>query len=499
MLSLRKLSIWSGVVAVCSALMLLAPPEPARAAAPAVKAVPGRPVLFLGMYDVGQLGYSMEEFFVSGEATSYKPVQPLSLDGRWKVAEADKAGYATRIVVAKPKDPSKFNGTVVVEWLNVTGGQDIGPDWAMAHRELTRQGYAWVGVSAQQVGVEGGASLMGSGQPLKKSNPQRYGELRHPGDAYSFDIFSQVGQVLRSPNAGGVLGGLKPKTILAVGESQSAGFLVSYVNAADPIAKAYDGFLIHSRFGFAARLDGASAIALPNNEILVSRLRPELRVPVLVFITETDLVDGRRPGYHRTRQPDNAKLRVWEIPGSAHADNYTLQVGFIDTGLVPLDRIAAAWAPMKKVLGITLPTAINNGPQHHYGVQAAIAALNTWVTKGKAPPRAAPIATEAQPGGGVKIKRDANGLALGGVRTPWMDAPISTLSGESKTNELPAALFGTSEPFDSAKLQQLYPGGKAEYLKKFEASLDKTIAAGFLLAADRQEILDLAAAAYPSN
>ena len=43
---------------------------------------------------------------------------------------------------------------------------------------------------------------------------------------------------------------------------------------------------------------------------------------------------------------------------------------------------------------------------------------------------------------------------------------------------------------------RLYPGGKKEYLKKFEASLASAIKAGFILPADRQEILDLAAIAY---
>ena len=34
-----------------------------------------------------------------------------------------------------------------------------------------------------------------------------------------------------------------------------------------------------------------------------------------------------------------------------------------------------------------------------------------------------------------------------------------------------ALLFGVTEPFDKAKLDQLYPGGRADYLAKFDASL----------------------------
>jgi len=59
-----------------------------------------------------------------------------------------------------------------------------------------------------------------------------------------------------------------------------------------------------------------------------------------------------------------------------------------------------------------------------------------------------------------------------------------------------AGLAGVTEPFDAATLDRLYPGGKSEYLRKFQASLDSAIKAGFILAADRSEILDLAALGY---
>ena len=59
-------------------------------------------------------------------------------------------------------------------------------------------------------------------------------------------------------------------------------------------------------------------------------------------------------------------------------------------------------------------------------------------------------------------------------------------------------LFGSGEPFDAATLSRLYPGGAADYLERFTESLDEAIRSGFLLAADRQEILDLAAGDLPS-
>ena len=42
----------------------------------------------------------------------------------------------------RPTSPKEFNGTVVVEWLNVSGGLDASPDWTGAHTELNRDGFA---------------------------------------------------------------------------------------------------------------------------------------------------------------------------------------------------------------------------------------------------------------------------------------------------------------------------------------------------------------------
>ncbi len=227
-------------------------------------------------------------------------------------------------------DQSRFNGTVLVEWLNVSGGIDAPAVWMMAHREMLRSGYAYVAVSVQRVGVEGGANLMGIDMSLKSQDAERYSPLHHPGDAYAYDIFSQAGRLARDEE---LLGGLRPERVLALGESQSALFLTTYINAVDPIAGVYDGFLVHSRFGSAAPLDGSSIFdALDSDSSQAVMFRPDLRVPLLTIITETDLFGGRRMGYYSARQPDNQQLRVWEIAGTAHADNYTIQVAPIDSG-----------------------------------------------------------------------------------------------------------------------------------------------------------------------
>ena len=94
------------------------------------------------------------------------------------------------------------------------------------------------------------------------------------------------------------------------------------------------------------------------------------------------------------------------------------------------------------------------------------------------------------------IARDEFGLARGGVRTPWVDAPIARTSGDGGEQSTMASIFGSGEPFDAATVRQLYPNGVEDYLRRFTASLDSAIQSGFLLAADRDEILQLAAATF---
>lgn len=463
-------------------------------------AAPGTPFLGLGTFDLGALGYVVEEYIISGTATSYKLTGEPTPDGAWSAKPADTAPYATRIVVVRPKDPKAFNGTVAVEWLNVTGGLDAGPDWTYSHREMLRSGMAYVGVSAQKVGVEGGQSLGGGGMPLKKANPARYGSLVHPGDQFSFDMFSQAGEAVKH---GKVLGPLKARHVIATGESQSAVFMTTYVDAIDPLAKVYDGFYIHSRFGGAPPPEAASMRGGPNGRPGPTgvKMRADLRVPVMTLISETDLIGTGISGFWTADQPDNPKLRVWEMPGAAHVDNYMFFVGAFDSGSAPMEKIAPLWKPNDALFGAKMAHPINSAPQHHYVAMAALSQLDRWVRTGKAPPKAPrmEIVKPEKAGEAPKLVLDAEGNAQGGIRTPWVDAPTAKLSGFGNTGGPFGFLVGTTQPFDAATLGKLYPGGRPEYLKKFDASLSAAVKGGFILKADEGEIRALAAANWPGS
>jgi hypothetical protein len=430
--------------------------------------------------DLASFGYVEEEYFIEGNATAYAFQGTSGGDGLWSVKTTTTAHYKTRMLVRHPSDPSKFNGTVLVEWLNVSGGVDADPEFAFGHVELLRSGFAYVGVSAQAEGVLGGGLSLGTGGvPLVQWDPARYGSLQHPGDDYSYDIFTQAAEVVRHPGGVNPLGTLKPAHLIGDGESQSAFRLVTYVDAISPLHAVFDGFFIHSRSAGAAELVGsgggktANILAGPG---LVS-IRGDLAVPVFQFETETDVlgITGLMP-FSSARQPDTDRLRTWEIAGTAHADQYLLD--YEGQGMPSADG------------GLLGCVDVNSGPQH-WVVDTALHTMNAWVTGGSPPASGAPlILADAGPG----LAKDAEGNALGGVRTAAVDVPIATYSGQSSTSSILCSLFGTTTPFSAAKLMALYPTHD-DYVNKVTAATAAAQQAGFILAADAPLVVQEAQAA----
>jgi hypothetical protein len=418
-----------------------------------------------------QYDYREDEYFLTGSATGYEATGEWTENGEWTVAPSSTAPYTTRMVVRRPNDPTAFNGTVVVEWLNVTSGQDADPDFGFAHDELLREGYAYVVVSVQSVGVEGGGVVLPiegfTAQSLKEWDAERYASLDHPGDAYSYDMFSQAAQAIRQPTGVDPMDGLVAQRVIATGESQSAGRLVTYVNAVHPAADIYDGFLIHSRGDSGAPINPTPAVPAPEP----AHIRTDLDDPVLQVETETDLFGL---GFYAARQPDTDRIRTWEIAGTAHADKWTVDYG-IESG--------RQWDLTTELDFTDMCGAMNEGPQR-YAIRNAFVALDAWIEHGETPPSGEPLDVVDD-----EIVRDEHGNALGGVRTPPVDVPIATLSGEPDEGEsVICSLFGSTTPFDEATLVALYPTHD-DYVDKVTAAADDAVEAGFLLPADRDRIV----------
>ncbi|CAM4075088.1 alpha/beta hydrolase domain-containing protein [Kibdelosporangium persicum] len=404
-----------------------------------------------GVIDLAAAGYVEEEYLMSGRADTYEQVGTWTEDGRWTMRTATTDNpYTTRIVVVRPDNPARFNGTVVVEWLNVSFGVDIPVDFSQSYRHFLREGYAYVGVTAQKGGAD----------KLKTLDPGRYSTVNISTDALSYDIFSQAAQAVRShPN---LLGGRTPTVVLATGHSQSALRLTTYANAVQPVHKVYNGLMLHGRASLAAPIGDGAVGALS------ARIRTDLGVPVFVLQAETDVV------FSSSVRQDTAMVRTWEVAGTAHADQYGL------------DQYNAANARDK---------AINNGAEtrcekpvnsmtFRYAENAAFHHLDRWARGGAAPPTAPPITMLL----GLIIVRDSDQNALGGVRLPDLDTPVATYSPNNSGGNVPGAcmLLGTTTPFSEARIRQLYPD-HATYVAKFVAAANRALTGGYLLRPDYDE------------
>jgi hypothetical protein len=451
-------------------------------------------------HSLKQHGYERKEFFFKGTANAYINTAPLESDGRWQVEPSGEiADYKSRMVVYRPTDPAAFNGTVIVEWMNVSSGMDTPTAWINLHTELMRRGYAFVGVSAQYVGIEGGDIPLPKVIPLclavKCAIPPRYRSLSHPGDSFSYDIFHHAAQLVRYPQEVNPLGTLTPQRVIATGQSQSAHRLITFMNALGKTTDVFDGYFIHSRLGTGIEselITGGSAplSQAPQADIdppTVVRMRNDLEIPVINLQSETDQIPLNALA---SRQEDSEFFRLWEVAGSAHADTYVGNSGLQDAG----NNVKTATIFLSRysvpVVG-KCPDNINSAPQHHFIAKAAMKALNSWVADGTPAPSFPRLEVNSA---GDGFENDEFGNALGGVRSPYLDVPTARLSGFNNA-EFPrdklCVLFGSTEMFNADTLHALYPT-HADYVASVTSSAYDAINAGTLVAEDAELVIEAA-------
>lgn len=415
--------------------------------------------------DLAKRGYVEEEYFIEGDATRFALEGALTPDGKWTVKPAGTAPYKTRILVRRPIDAKAFNGTVLVEWSNVSFGYDVSLcDW-----EGLYDGYAYVMVTAQRVGVHGNPDKpMG----LVAWDADRYASLSIPGDSLSYDIFTQAGRAIaprRKKHGVDPLRGLKVRRLIATGASQSGGRLMSYINGIQQREHVFDALMPLICAGSTSPFDdtafnSSSAGVRP----AFSRVRDDLKTPVWSMNTESEAVF-----YQMWRQPDSDRFRYWEVAGASHGPRALTQVLFEKARR---DGVAAAWNPANDSSEVMwLPT-----------FDAALRHVDRWVQGGPPPPSQAPLEIV-----GGRIARDAFGNAKGGVRLPDLEVPVATYAWQ---DDMRALLGGKTQPFTPERLRSLYPT-HADYVAKVKAAAAAAEKDGVILPYRHREYIAQAEAA----
>jgi hypothetical protein len=82
---------------------------------------------------------------------------------------------------------------------------------------------------------------------------------------------------------------------------------------------------------------------------------------------------------------------------------------------------------------------------------------------------------------------DAQGNALGGIRTPYVDVPLAALSGLGQEGGSFCGLFGTTRSFTAEELAALYPTAD-DFITKWNAATDAAVESGAILAVDAEHI-----------
>jgi hypothetical protein len=426
-------------------------PNPIVTGPIAQPAAPGDPshnyIFFTSNHELPARGYIEEEFFIEGAATRYATPNQTNPDASSTGTVISTGNpFRTRMVVRRPVDPSKFNGTVLVEWYNVTNNFDAENTWFFAWEHMMRAGYVWVGVSAQRVGVNA----------LKVWSPTRYGtfDVTAGGtvndDSLSYDIFSQAGQAIRQPGTIDVLHGLIPQQVVAIGESQSAQRLAAYANSIQPLANIYDGIVYLSTIG--------------------QRVRQDLDIPLFKVLTEFDVLGASEAS---VRQPDTDGFRTWEVAATSHVDQHLrdsrepleLRDNGVSSEHVGLDGICTF-----QPVGTRVPTT--------YVLASALDKMVTWIRTGTPPPTAPRIQTITN----TTAVRNSLGIAQGGIQLAQAVVPYRINVG---LNSGPGACvrWGYSVPIATTQLQSMY-ASRIDFYSAFVRTSKANFLAGYMLLLD---------------
>jgi Alpha/beta hydrolase domain len=468
-------------------------------AVPEAPTVPGAPYV-----NLSAAGYAQREFTMSGGATVYKQSGIWSSNGKWSVSTSQSnVPYTTRLLVRYPTNPAKFNGTVVFEWLNDTTGGDQDPVWAQLYNELIKQGYAYVGVTAQRPGMK----------DLATWDPARYGKLGDSNDGESYEVFTQAAEAVKA-NSATLLGGLKPKELIGTGDSQSAFRVDTYVNAIQPLKHAFNGFLAVGRGATAAPIGEGLVSASP----FPALIRTDNTTPFIQLNTQGDIEELDAAA---ARQPDNNYLRTWEVTGASHIDAHeaAYETETIAREEPTVEVPSCVFGTPIEGTGTALDGHNQTDNMALYEVEdAAMAALQNWVTTGATPAHGSQISTfPVFFGAYYLVNKNRYGVGEGGIRVPEAQVPTEnysainfakpseeSLSPPGITSELEdvftsletggisnealrdsglCLLSGYFTDLSSSQLKSLYPT-VASYGSKFTTAANAEVAAGFLTSED---------------
>lgn len=435
----------------------------------------------LAPLDLAKAGYIEEEFLVSGTANVYD----WAPDGALTV-KTPNAPYVTRILVRRPAAAARFSGSVMVEIPNTARRFDWTMMWGYVNEQMMRQGDAWVMVS-----------MPGSVEGMKKLNPTRYASLSYanptpgapcPGagkggpsdqeEGLRWDVLSQVAAALKSPTP--ALGGARAQYVTMTVQGSD---IVTYINAIHARASladgkpVYDGYLIKNAAAAAKISQCAPAIARGDARQTIANVN----VPVVNVVAEGEVIGSL--AFRKPNSDDPAgRFRQYEIAGAAHIDKnaYDFLPIYADQTAAGGNAQGTPEWPFAAQCEPAIP--LSTHPLLKYSFSGAVYGLDQWIRKGTAPPKIEPIGVKDAGTPQAALVADEFGNGVGGVRSPYVDAPTATYFGASPGPGTCREL-GHSVAFDAARIKTLYSDPK-QYAAKVNQSADRAMKEHFFIEAN---------------
>ena len=363
---------------------------------------------------------------------------------------------------APPATARRVSGVVAAEPLHssgIWGMQTLLQPYFVAQNDIH------VGVVASNDVVE---------NLVKKANPTRYASLDVPAttDATN-DILAGVGALLhqrRDP----LLPGVRVRSAILGGWSQTAVVTRTFISSPQATAT------IDGRPVFDGFFPGQAAVGSSGGSQV--RAVPDVGVPVMELQGERELlVTIAVYGSLGYRRPDSKTYRLYKVAAMSHINNEPDNPVSAFAGSLTCDWPTGATASTFRQTDIW-DMAFDN--------------LVHWIDQGVAPPRAPRIQLETD---GKTVKRDANGNAVGGVRSVFVDVPTASIMPTSLAPggivKNPCAYVGYQVDFSPERLQELYRT-HARYVAQVRSATKRLVRERFLL---RDSARDLVATAEQAN
>lgn len=452
---------------------------------------------------LSQKGYEEKEYYMEGTANVYQTLE----DGKIGIKNKN-VPYVNRFIARFPKDKNKFSGNIVVEIVNPSSFMEIDRMWILGWKEFVRSGDIYVGITSKPNTIP----------KLLEFNNQRYSKLswKNPTPEIPFpyteeelkkqgtlidqdirvepglfwDMLTDLGVLLSSDREENPFKEYEPDVITATGWSQSAGYLIRYINDFAYREKlerdVFDGFLVAGppRY-FVIPVNQYECL---NPGSIEKSIIGTVKNPTIVMQTESE--NGHLGTCNiRRREGDSSAFlcRQYDITGASHDTKYS----YVDYYQNDPDLIRINHLP--EYLG---KDAVPNNYPSQFLVAAAYRNLFNWIRKGIAPAKCDLIELDCF----GENKKDALGISRGGLRTCLLDYPTgayyNTSDIEKGANPIfpdsdKEMLFGHENPYPTEMLKAMY-GNLEHYRELVTDHTLEQISMGFIVKEDMDELVEMA-------